>query len=66
MNWLANANPTLAAILAAVTAFVGYAMFRLATAQSTRQRTAASLKVGIALAVGLAAVVVVEARSISR
>jgi len=66
MSWLADANPTLTAILAGVTAFVGYALFRLATAQSTRQRTAASLKVGIALAVGLAAVLVVEARSINR
>lgn len=66
MGWLPNGNPTFAAILAGVTAFVGYALFRLTTAQSTRQRMVASLKLGIGLAIGLAAVLAIEVRSLTR
>ncbi len=65
MSWLSNGNPTLAAILAGLAAFLGYALFRLATARSNSQRTAASLKLGIALAVGLAAVFAVEVRAMT-
>jgi hypothetical protein len=65
MSGLSSGDPTLAPILAGITAFVGYALFRLATGQSTRERMATSLKVGIALAIGLAAALAVEVRSLT-
>ncbi len=64
MSWLSHGSSELTAVLAGVAAFGGYALFRLATAQSARQRVAASVKLSIALAVGLLAGLVIEVRSL--
>jgi hypothetical protein len=64
MSWLSHGSSALTAVLAGVAAFGGYALFRLATAQSARQRVAASVKLSIALAVGLLAGLFIEVRSL--
>lgn len=64
MSWLSHGSSALTAVFAGVAAFGGYALFRLATAQSARQRVAASVKLSIALAVGLLAVLFIEVRSL--
>lgn len=64
MSSLSHGSTVLASVLAGVAAFGGYALFRLATAQSARQRVAASLKLGIALAIGLLAGLFIEVRSL--